>query len=251
VGQKQEVTLTSFSFLTFVSISANLATSPKRHFSLYFIMKFILGTKQNMTQIFDEKGLVHPVTVIKAGPIAVTQVKGTATKDGYSAVQFGFGTRNAKNINKPLAGHTKKAAKEDGSVHTNFMHLREVRIADSSAFNLGDTITVDTFAPGDSVVVTGTSKGKGFQGVVKRHGFKGGPRSHGQKHSEREPGSLGGGGRDGGRVAKNKRMAGRMGGDRITSKGLTVIAVSPETNEIFIRGAVPGRRGSVVEVRGK
>lgn len=217
-------------------------------------MKFILGTKVNMTQIFDDKGVVHPVTVIKASPIAVTQIKGKTTKDGYDAVQFGFGVRNAKNINKAQTGHMKKAAKEgaDGNMSaTNFAHTREIRIADSSAFNLGDTIGLDTFAPGDSVVVTGTSKGKGFQGVVKRHGFKGGPRSHGQKHSEREPGSLGGGGRDGGRVAKNKRMAGRMGGDRITSKGLTVIAVSPETNELFIRGAVPGRRGSVVEVRGK
>ena len=204
-------------------------------------MKFILGTKVNMTQIFDEKGEVHPVTVIKAGPLTVTQVKNTET-DGYTAVQVGFGTRNSKRINKPLAGHTKGG---------NFMHLREFRTEGVPTFKVGDTIDLSTFGAGDEVVVSGTSKGKGFQGVVKRHGFKGGPRSHGQKHSEREPGSLGGGGRDGGRVAKNKRMAGRMGGDRITTKGLTVVAVSPETGEMFVRGAVAGRRGSLVEIRGK
>jgi len=113
----------------------------------------------------------------------------------------------------------------------------------------GDVIDLSNFKVGDVVTVSGTSKGKGFQGVVKRHGFKGGPRSHGQKHSEHEPGSIGGGGRDGGRVAKGKRMAGRMGGNRITSKGLTVVSVKPETNEIFIRGAVPGRRGTLVEVK--
>ena len=111
-------------------------------------------------------------------------------------------------------------------------------------------IDLSIFTAGDMVTVTSISKGKGFQGVVKRHGFHGGPRTHGQKHSEREPGSIGGGGRDGGRVAKNKRMAGRMGGDLQTIKGLTVVSVSPETNEIFIRGAVPGRRGTLVEVNG-
>ncbi len=207
-------------------------------------MKFILGTKVNMTQIFDEKGIVHPVTVLKAGPMTVTQVKETAGKDKYASVQVGFGTRSAKRINKPLRGHIGES--------NNFMHLREFRLekAGETSFKVGDAIELSVFAPGDVVTVSGTSKGKGFQGVVKRHGFKGGPRSHGQKHSEREAGSLGGGGRDGGRVAKNKRMAGRMGGDRITSKGLTVVAVSPETGEIFIRGAVPGRRGSLVEIKG-
>ena len=207
-------------------------------------MKFILGTKQNMTQIFDEKGVVHPVTVLKAGPITVTQVKNVA-KDGYTAVQVGYGERNAKNVNKPLTGHMKKAG--EGKT---FAHLREFRIDGEPAMTVGDMVDLTAFAAGDTVVVSSTSKGKGFQGVVKRHGFKGGPRTHGQKHSEREPGSLGGGGRDGGRVAKNKRMAGRMGGDRITSDGLTVVAVSPETGEIFIRGAVPGRRGTIVEIKG-
>jgi len=203
-------------------------------------MKFILGTKLNMTQIFDEKGMVHPVTALKAGPVVVTQVK-TVASDGYNAVQVGFGERSAKNINKALTGHLK-----DGK----FAFLREFTTEGEPTFKVGDSIDLSTFASGDLVTVSSISKGKGFQGGVKRYGFKGGPRSHGQKHSEREPGSLGGGGRDGGRVAKGKRMAGRMGGDRITSKGLTVVSVKPETNEIFIRGAVPGRRGTLVEVRG-
>lgn len=202
-------------------------------------MKFILGTKQNMTQIFDEKGIVHPVTVLKAGPITVTQVKSMDT-DGYTALQVGYGVRSAKNINKPVTGHMKGKG---------FAHLKEFRLKGESTMVVGDIVDLSTFAAGDTVVVSSTSKGKGFQGVVKRHGFKGGPRSHGQKHSEREAGSLGGGGRDGGRVAKNKRMAGRMGGDRITSDGLTIVAVSPETGEIFIRGAVPGRRGTLVEIK--
>lgn len=207
--------------------------------------KFILGTKVNMTQIFDEKGLVHPVTVVKAGPIVVTQVKTVAT-DGYNAVQVGFGSKSAKNTNKAMAGHMKGG---------NYAHLVEFRLPAQSGtegeptFKVGDSIDLSTFSAGDMVVVSSTSKGKGFQGGVKRHGFKGGPRTHGQKHSEREPGSLGGGGRDGGRVAKGKRMAGRMGSDRITSKGLTIVSVKPETNEIFIQGAIAGRRGTLVEVK--
>ncbi len=205
-----------------------------------FSNKFILGTKVNMTQIFDEAGLVHPVTVVKAGPMTVTAIKTVAT-DGYNAVQVGSGERATKNVSKPVLGHTKG---------TGFMFLREFRTEGEPTFKVGDSIDLSTFAKGDMVTVSGTSKGKGFQGGVKRHGFKGGPRSHGQKHSEREPGSIGGGGRDGGRVAKGKRMAGRMGGDRITTKGLTIVAVSPETNEIFIRGAVAGRRGTLVEING-
>ena len=196
-----------------------------------------------MTQIFDEAGLVHPVTVLKAGPMVVTQVK-TDKTDGYTAVQVGFGARAEKNITKAVKGQMKSG---------NYMYLREFRVEGDPAFKVGDTIDLTntaTFSVGDMVTVSGISKGKGFQGPVKRHGFKGGPRSHGQKHSEREPGSIGGGGRDGGRVAKGKRMAGRMGGDRITTKGLTVVSVKPETGEIFIRGSVPGRRGTLVEVKG-
>ncbi len=202
-------------------------------------MKFLLGTKVNMTQIFDEKGIVHPSTVIKTGPMVVTQVK-TVETDGYSAIQVGFGSRAAKNINKALKGHMKEG---------NFMHLVEFRMDDVSGFKVGDTVPM-TIAAGDVVTTSSISKGKGFQGVVKRHGFKGGPRSHGQKHSEREPGSIGGGGRDGGRVAKGKRMAGRMGGDVITSKGLTIVGVNADANEVYVRGAISGRRGTLVEILG-
>lgn len=194
-----------------------------------------------MTQIFDEAGTVHPVTIVKVGPMVVTQVK-TLEKDGYNAVQFGYGQRNAKNINKPMAGHMKGG---------NYAHLKEFRVDDSSTFAIGDKIDLSTFANGDTVTISSVSKGKGFQGVVKRHGFGGSPRSHGQKHSEREAGSIGGGGRDGGRVAKGKRMAGRMGSDRVTNKGMTVVATNPETGEIFVRGAVAGRRGTLVEINAK
>ena len=199
-----------------------------------------------MTQIFDEQGIVHPVTALKAGPLTVTAIK-TVKSDGYNAVQVGFGERKTKNINKPMKGHMK-----DG----NYMYLREFRVDNTEntqgnpVYSVGDIIDLSNFSSGDKVTVSSISKGKGFQGVVKRHGFKGGPRSHGQKHSERESGSIGGGGRDGGRVAKGKRMAGRMGGVRITSKGLTVVNVNKETGQIFIRGAVPGRRGTLVEVNG-
>lgn len=202
-------------------------------------MKFLLGTKVNMTQIFDEKGIVHPATVLKTGPMVVTQVK-TVETDGYTAVQVGFGSRSAKNINKAMKGHMKEG---------NYATLVEFRMDDVSAFKVGETVPV-AFTAGDVVTTSSISKGKGFQGVVKRHGFKGGPRSHGQKHSEREPGSIGGGGRDGGRVAKGKRMAGRMGGDVITSKGLTIVGVNTEANEVYVRGAVSGRRGTLVEILG-
>ncbi len=204
-------------------------------------MKFIVGTKVNMTQIFDETGRVHPVTVLKIGKVVVTQVKDATTKDGYTAVQVGFGERKVKNINKPAKGHNKDLG--------NFSGTKEFK--PDTEMKVGDIVDLSTFAAGDMVTVSSISKGKGFQGVVKRHGFHGGPRSHGQKHSEREPGSIGGAGRDGGRVAKGKRMAGRMGSDVITTKGLTVIKVSPESGELFIRGAIAGRRGTTVSVVGK
>ena len=194
-----------------------------------------------MSQVFtDEK--VIPVTVLEAGPNVVTQVK-TKDTDGYEAVQIGFGTRAAKNVSKAVKGHFKKSSK-DGA-EAIYRYVREFRGVTGA--NLGETISVDTFKVGDKITVTSTSKGKGFQGVVKRHGFKGGPRSHGQKHSEREPGSIGGGLRTGPR--KGKRMAGRMGSDTVTVRNLKVVEVNPENNTIVISGAIPGRRGSLVSIK--
>ncbi len=199
-------------------------------------MKFILGTKEEMTQIFDEEGLVCPVTVVNAGPVVVTQVKGL-DKDGYSAVQVGFSEKNQKNINKPLSGHLKGLG--------NFKFLKEFKTNEDK--KEGDNIDVSAFNEGDEVTISSISKGKGFQGVVKRHNFSGGPRSHGQKHSERKPGSIGSTGPQ--KVLKGMRMAGRMGTDRVTVKGLKVVKIDKEGNRLFIKGAVPGRRGTLVEVR--
>lgn len=204
-------------------------------------MKFILAKKVNMTQIFKEDGKVQPATILSAQPITVSQVK-TKEKDGYTAVQIGTGSRREKNISKPVRGHLKDVG--------NLAVLKEFKMADVSAFNKGDKISLKTFAVGDSINVSAISKGKGFQGVVKRHGFHGGPRSHGQKHSEREPGSIGGGGRSGGKVIKGMRMAGRTGSDRITVKNLKVIGIDQENNIMLVSGAVPGRRGTLVEIRG-
>lgn len=198
-------------------------------------MKFLLATKEGMTQIFDEKGVVHAGTVLKVSPMTVTQVKTTDSKDGYNAVQVGYEVAKEKHINKAQTGKA-------------FKVLKEFRIENTADFTKDAQITLDTFAVGDEVVVAGTSKGKGFAGVVKRHGFHGGRRTHGQKHSEREAGSIGGGGRAGGRVAKGMRMAGRMGGERVTVKNLKVIHIDTTKGEIIISGAVPGRRGSLVEV---
>lgn len=189
-----------------------------------------------MTQLFDDTGKVHPVTVLKTAPATVTQVK-SVEKDGYEAVQVGFGSKKPARINKPLTGQMKGLG--------NFSMLMEVKGISAS---VGDKVSPE-FSAGDIVEVSAISKAKGFQGVVKRHGFGGGPRSHGQKHSEREPGSIGAGGYQ--RVFKGRRMAGRTGGDRVTVKNLTVVSFDNASGELFIRGAIPGRRGTVVEVRGK
>lgn len=204
-------------------------------------MKFILGTKQNMSQVFDEEGNVYPVTILTAGPLTVTRLK-TKDSDGYVAVQVGYGEASAKHVNKAQ----REATKDLGI----FKVLKEFRIKGDAELKVGDKIGASAFAKGDKITVSAISKGKGFQGVVKRHGFKGGPRTHGQKHSEREPGSISGGTREGGRVPKGIRMAGRMGNDRITVKNLKIVDVYPETNEILVEGAIPGRRGTLVEVRG-
>jgi large subunit ribosomal protein L3 len=201
-------------------------------------MKFILAKKENMTQIFDNEGRVTPVTVLSAGPVVVTQVKDEA-KDGYKAIQVGYGTRRASRVTKAMKGHLKDAGP--------FAHLREFEVGEGQSYSVGDVIDVSAFAPGDTVMVSGVSKGKGFQGVVKLHNFGGGRRTHGQKHSEREPGSIGGGLRT--RVPKGMRMAGRMGGDRITVKNLKVVHVDTDGKLLYVSGAVPGKRGTLIEVR--
>ena len=191
-----------------------------------------------MTQIFDESGKVHPVTVLSAGPLTVTQLK-TLENDGYNAVQVGFGQKKEKNITQPLKGHLK-------GVHARF--IKEFRIEDPAKFKVGEIIDLSGFTIGDVIEVSAISKGKGYQSVIKRHGFHGQPRSHGQKHSENAPGSISGGLRN--MVPKGMRMAGRMGGDRITVKNLKVIGVDKDNSKLLVEGAVPGRRGTLVEVRG-
>jgi large subunit ribosomal protein L3 len=204
-------------------------------------MKYLLGTKVAMTEFFAPNGEVTPVTVISAGPITVTGVK-TRERDGYAAVKVGYGQQKESRLSKSVVGETK--------AHGVFRHLKEFRpkTGEIGEVKAGDTFDVSTFAPGDTIRVTGTSKAKGFQGVVKRHGFHGGPRSHGQKHSEREPGSIGGGLRN--RVPKGMRMAGRTGGDTITVTNLKVVATDTENNLLLVKGAVPGRRGTLLAIVG-
>lgn len=207
-------------------------------------MKFILGKKQNMMQCFDEDGKAMPVTVISAGPLVITQVKSPDT-DGYTAVQVAYEEQKASRATKSHLGHVASSVPSEKKDNA-FKHLREFR--DIEEIAAGDRITVDVFKKGDIVTVSGLSKAKGFQGVVKRHGFHGGPRSHGQKHSEREAGSIGATGPQ--KVLKGTRMPGRMGGDRITIKNLEIVGVDQENNQLLIKGAIPGRRGTLVEIVG-
>lgn len=201
-------------------------------------MKFTLATKENMIRVFADDGRAYAGTVLHMAPVTVTQVKSVEGKDGYAAVQVGMGTRKTKNISKPVLGHTEGKGYEA---------IREFRTTD--VVEEGATIDASIFEVGDMVRVSGLTKGKGFTGVVKRHGFHGGPRSHGQKHTERSPGSIGGsGGRAGGRVVKGKKMAGRMGTERVTVTNLKVLAVDAKAGQIVISGAVPGRRGTLLEV---
>ena len=203
-------------------------------------MKFILGTKVNMTEYFSEEGKVFPVTIVSTPPITVVRIF-KKDKDGYDAVQVGFGTQKESRINKAQRGVMKGG---------NFKVLKEFRIKNGEMPSLkeGDIINVGVFTAKDIIRVTSVSKGKGFQGVVKRHGFHGGPRTHGQKHSEREPGSIGSGGMQ--RVQKGMKMAGRMGGDRVTQKNLKVIFVDTENNMMLVKGAIAGKRASLVEIVG-
>ena len=201
-------------------------------------MKFILGKKENMTEYFSPEGQVFPVTVVSAGPITVTKVFEKA-KDGYNSVQVGFGTQKESRVTKGSRGAMKGAF---------YKTLKEFRLkpTDTNDAKEGDVIDVSVFSLNDKLQVSSISKGKGFQGVVKRHGFGGGPRTHGQKHSEREPGSIGGGLRT--HVPKGMRMAGRMGSDRITQKNLKVIFIDKENNTMLIKGAIAGKRGTLVEI---
>jgi large subunit ribosomal protein L3 len=203
-------------------------------------MKFIVGTKTGMTQVFDAEGICRAATVLKVDPATISQVK-TEEKDGYAAVQLAFGEQKEQRVGKAQKGHF------GGAVAT----AREFRPSDSALLEgaeKGTKVDVSAFAPGDDITVSAVSKGKGFQGVVKRHGFKGGRRTHGQKHSEREPGSIGQTGIN--RVLKGMRMAGRMGTDTVTVKGLKVLQVNAEENILVVSGAVPGRKGTLVEVYG-
>ncbi len=205
-------------------------------------MKFIIGTKAGMTQVFDEDGVCQAVTVLKVTPAKVSQVKKTDT-DGYEAVQIASGEQKDHRVAKAQKGH----------FGTGVRYVKEYRPKVNEDVSLDDvtkdmTYDASVFTPGDVIEVSATSKGKGFQGVVKRHGFAGGRRSHGQKHSEREPGSIGATGIN--RVLKGLRMAGRMGGDTVTVKNLKVVQVNPEENILLVKGAIPGRKGTLVEVRG-
>jgi large subunit ribosomal protein L3 len=199
-------------------------------------MKFTLATKQHMTEFFSEDGKVHPATLLKAEPLTVTAIKSVG-KDGYSAIQVGQGTQKTSRVSKALLGHLKWSA---------FSVLREFR-TETGDLAVGATIACDIFNKGDTVVVSSVSKGKGFQGVMKRHGMHGGWHQHGQKHSMREIGSIGATGPQ--RVLKGKRMAGRMGSDRITQKNVTILDVDAENGLILVKGAVPGKRGTVVEIK--
>ncbi|MEO7589413.1 MAG: 50S ribosomal protein L3 [Arachnia sp.] len=205
------------------------------------IVKGILGTKLGMTQLWDDNNKVVPVTVIQAGPCVVTQVR-TPEIDGYTAVQLGFGAIKAKKVTQPAAGHFAKADV------TPRKHLLELRTANATEYTLGQELTAETFADGDVVDVTGTSKGKGTAGVMKRHGFHGLRASHGVHRKHRSPGSIGGCATPG-RVFKGMRMAGRMGNEKVTVQNLTIHAVDAERGLLLVRGAVPGNNGSLVVVR--
>ena len=202
------------------------------------MIQALIGKKLGMTQVFDESGVVHPVTVVEAGPCVVTQVK-TPESDGYGALQLGFGL--SKRLNKPEQGQRRASG---------FMSrtLREVKADDPTAYEVGQVIKADVFESGEIVDVTGTSKGRGFQGGVKRHGFRGGPKTHGQSDRHRAPGSIGASATPG-RVFKGMRMAGHMGHERVTIQGLEIFRVDPERNLLLIKGSVPGPNEGLVIIR--
>jgi len=197
----------------------------------------LLGRKLGMTQVFDDRGQIHAVTVVEAGPMIVTQVK-TAPKDGYAAVQAGFGTR--KRLNKPMRGHLKKLG--------DFRVLREFRVRGEGEYSIGDRVGIELFEAGQLVDVTGMSRGRGFAGGVRRHNFSGGPKTHGQSDRHRAPGSIGSGTTPG-RVYKGQKMAGHMGAVQVTAKNLRLIAKDEARGLLLIEGSVPGAANGTVRVR--
>ena len=203
-------------------------------------MKGIIGKKIGMTQIFDEKGNVIPVTVIETAGNVVTQVK-TVETDGYNSIQLGYGEVKSKHINKPLEGHFKKAGVE------NKKHLREFRTDDVANYKVGDEVKTDIFVAGDKVDVQGTSKGKGFQGVIKRHGQHRGPMGHGSMY-HRRPGSMGATSTPG-RVFKGKKLPGHMGRVTVTIQNLEVVKVDTDKNVLLVKGSVPGAKGAILKVK--
>lgn len=200
----------------------------------------LLGRKIGMTQIFNQRGEAIPVTVVEVGPCVVTQVK-TKESDGYEAVQIGFGDVKAKSLNKPQQGHMRKAGRLT-------RYIREFEADNVADYEVGQELKADLFAVGQAVDVTGTSKGRGFAGVMKRHNFRGGPRTHGQSDRSRAPGSIGAGTTPG-HVYKGTRMAGRMGNKRVTVQNLQVVEVIADKNLVLIRGSVPGAKNGLVMVR--
>ena len=202
-------------------------------------MKGILGKKLGMTQIFTEEGIVVPVTVVEAGPNVVTQVK-TVEKDGYNAIQVGFEDAKEKSLNKPQKGHLAAA-------NVLKKHLKEFRVDAVEEFTVGQEIKADLFAAGEKIDVTGTSKGKGFQGPIKRHGQSRGPESHGSRY-HRRPGSMWACSFPG-RVFKNKKLAGHMGSVKVTVQNLEVVRVDADKNLILVKGAIPGPKGSMVTIK--
>ena len=204
-------------------------------------VKGLLGTKLGMTQLWDENNRVVPVTVIAAGTNVVTQIRHPET-DGYTAIQVGFGEIEARKVNKPSTGHFAKAGV------TPRRHLVEIRTADASAYTVGQELSAELFAAGEEIDVSGTSKGKGFAGVMKRHGFHGVGASHGAHRNHRKPGSIGACATPG-RVFKGTRMAGRMGNDTVTVQNLVVHAVDAGKGLILVKGAIPGPKGGLVVLR--
>jgi len=202
------------------------------------MMSSILGRKVGMTQIFTEEGTVVPVTVVEAGPVTVTQLR-SEKKEGYNAVQVGFGAVNPRRVNMPVSGHFAKAGVSP------MRYLREFRVEDLGDMQVGQEIKVDIFKPGDKISVTGVSKGKGFAGAMKRWHFRGGPQTHGST-VHRKPQS--GGATDAARTFKGVKRPGRMGGETVTVQGLSVVRVDAEKNLLLIKGAVPGANGSLVAV---